>query len=141
MDSACRLLSSTILGLSPPCPLEADHNIYMEEGVRARAAASGAAFIAMLLAAILIPLIGRVRTTGNFYVTSILQNELAKILKVSFKLSVAAMVLMSLSTPGMYFVNSETSIILFASIFTGLIAIAYVGLTLIIVESYPVHLR
>lgn len=53
----------------------------------------------------------------------------------------AALFLMSLSTPGMYFLNSETSIILFASIFTGLIAIAYVGLTLIIVESYPVHLR
>lgn len=67
MDSACRLLNSTILGVSPVCPLEADHNIYMEEGVQARAAVSGAAFIAMLLSALLIPLIGRVRTTGNFF--------------------------------------------------------------------------
>ncbi|XP_077286137.1 synaptic vesicle glycoprotein 2B-like isoform X2 [Arctopsyche grandis] len=117
MDSACQLVNSTILGLSPACPLEADHNIYMEEGVRARAAASGSALIAMLITAILIPLLGRVPTT------------------------VGALILMSLSTPGMYFINSETSIIIFASVFTGLIAIAYVGLTLIIVESYPVHLR
>lgn len=66
MDSACRLINSTILGLSPICPLETDHNIYLEEGLRARAAASGAAFIAMLLSAVLLSFLGRKFVTGTY---------------------------------------------------------------------------
>lgn len=49
MDAGCRLVNSTILGLSPACPLEADHNIYTGEVIRSHAAIAGASLVACVL--------------------------------------------------------------------------------------------
>lgn len=64
MDKACRLLNSTVMGLTPRCPIEADYNIYLIEIITVGAASAGALIIASLLAILFLPIIGRVPLTG-----------------------------------------------------------------------------
>lgn len=72
MDAGCRLINSTILGLSPACPLEADHNIYTSEVIRSHTAIAGASLVACLLMTVA----PAVPSTGTILLIQPLENML-----------------------------------------------------------------
>ncbi|XP_063237443.1 synaptic vesicle glycoprotein 2C-like [Bacillus rossius redtenbacheri] len=113
----CRLLNNTVVSLAVGCPLDFDYNIHLEEVFQENLVGQLAILPAALVSAFVVDRMGRVKMIG------------------------ISMFLSSIASLFIWFLDTNSSIIIFEAIFNFVFICAWNAIDVATVESYPTHLR
>ncbi|KAJ8868598.1 hypothetical protein PR048_030136 [Dryococelus australis] len=113
----CQMINNTVLSLAVGCPLDFDYNIHLEEVFQENLVGQLAILPAAFISAFIIEKMGRVKMIGIF------------------------MFLSSIASLFIWFLDTNSAIIIFEAIFNFVFICAWNTIDVATVESYPTHLR